>query len=33
MHPLISMLGILTTLVVVLGIFVMAYRYHGPGGR
>jgi hypothetical protein len=33
MHPLISMLGILTTLAVVMGIFLLAYRYHDPPGH
>ena len=33
MHPLISMLGILTTLAVVMGIFLLAYRYHDPRGH
>jgi hypothetical protein len=33
MHPLISMLGILTTLAVVMGIFLLTYRYHDPRGR
>ena len=33
MHPLISMLGILTTLAVVLGIFILTYRYHDPRRR
>jgi hypothetical protein len=33
MHPLISMLVILTTLTVVWGIFVLTYRYHDPRRR
>ena len=32
MHRLISMLGILTTLAVVMGIFLLVYRYHDPRG-
>jgi len=30
MHPLISILGILTTLAVVMGIFLVTYWYHDP---
>ena len=33
MNPLISMLGILTTLAVVMGIFLLVYRYHDPRGH
>jgi len=33
MHPVISMLGIVSTLAVVLAIFVLANWYHDPRGH